>query len=96
MAPSCAACSRPQRTGVGRFVEVAMLEAVFPALSSSLGMYHGARQPEPAAHRQPPRRHGGGPYNVYPAKDGWVALFCVSEAHFTALAAAMERPDMRN
>lgn len=83
-----------QRTGVGRFVEVAMLEAVFPTLSSTLGMYHGM------GNRNPPRtgnRHGGmaeSPYNVYPASDGWLAMFCVSESHFTGLATAMERPDL--
>lgn len=90
----CAALVEAERTGVGRFVEVSMLEAVFPALSSSLGMYHGL------GNQNPPRtgnRHGGmaeSPYNVYPTKDGWVALFCVSEAHFTALAAAMEHPGL--
>jgi CoA:oxalate CoA-transferase len=83
-----------QRTGVGRFVEVAMLEAVYPTLSSALGLYHGL------GNRNPPRtgnRHNGmaeSPYNVYPAKDGWIALFCVTEAHFKGLAAAMARPEL--
>lgn len=83
-----------QRTGRGRFVEVSMLESVFPTLSSPLGLYHGMGD------TNPPRtgnRHNGlaeAPYNVYPARDGWVALFCVSEAHFAALATAMERPDL--
>jgi crotonobetainyl-CoA:carnitine CoA-transferase CaiB-like acyl-CoA transferase len=83
-----------QRTGIGRFVEVAMLEAVYPTLSSPLGLYHGM------GNRNPPRtgnRHAGlaeSPYNVYPAKDGWVALFCVSEAHFKGLAAAMDHPEL--
>jgi len=83
-----------QRTGVGRFVEVAMLEAVYPTLSSALGLFHSL------GNRNPPRtgnRHNGlaeSPYNVYAAKDGWIALFCVSEAHFAGLAAAMGRPDL--
>jgi CoA:oxalate CoA-transferase len=83
-----------QRTGKGRFVEVSMLEAVFPALSSQLGLYYSL------GNQNPPRtgnRHGGlaeSPYNVYPASDGWVALFCVSEAHFAGLAAAIGRPDL--
>jgi crotonobetainyl-CoA:carnitine CoA-transferase CaiB-like acyl-CoA transferase len=83
-----------QRTGVGRFVEVAMLEAVYPTLSSALGLYHGM------GNRNPPRtgnRHNGlaeSPYNVYPAKDGWIALFCVNEAHFKSLATAMARPEL--
>ena len=83
-----------QRTGKGRFVEVAMMEAVFPALSSQLGLFHSL------GGKNPPRtgnRHGGlaeSPYNVYPAADGWVALFCVSEAHFQGLATAMGTPDL--
>jgi CoA:oxalate CoA-transferase len=83
-----------QRTGKGQFVEVAMLEAVYPTLSSPLGLYHGL------GNQNPPRtgnRHNGlaeSPYNVYPAKDGWIALFCVTEAHFTGLADAMSRPEL--
>jgi crotonobetainyl-CoA:carnitine CoA-transferase CaiB-like acyl-CoA transferase len=83
-----------QRTGVGRFVEVSMLEAVYPALSSTLGMYYNL------GNKNPPRtgnRHSGmseAPYNVYPAIDGWVAMFCVSEAHFEGLAGAIGRPDL--
>lgn len=83
-----------QRTGVGRFVEVSMLEAVYPSLSSTLGLYHGL------GNQNPPRtgnRHGGmaeSPYNVYPAADGWLALICVSDAHFAALASAMDRSDL--
>jgi crotonobetainyl-CoA:carnitine CoA-transferase CaiB-like acyl-CoA transferase len=50
--------------------------------------------------QNPPRtgnRHGGmaeSPYNVYPAADGWLALICVSDAHFVALAEAMGRSDL--
>jgi len=89
-----AALCDARRTGKGRFVEVAMMEAVFPSLSSQLGLYHSL------GNRNPPRtgnRHGGlaeSPYNVYPAADGWIAMFCVSEAHFAALAEAMDRPDL--
>ncbi|WP_298396435.1 CaiB/BaiF CoA-transferase family protein [Sphingobium sp.] len=83
------------RTGKGRFVEVSMLEAVYPTLSSPLGLYHSL------GNRNPPRtgnRHGGlaeAPYNVYPTSDGHVALFCVSEAHWTGLTEAMEKPELR-
>ena len=82
------------RTGVGRFVEVSMLEAVYPALSSPLSLYQGLGK------KNPPRtgnRHNGlaeSPYNVYPTSDGWIALFCVTEPHFAGLAQAMERPDL--
>jgi CoA:oxalate CoA-transferase len=93
-AAAVAALFDAQRTGVGRFVEVSMLESVYPALSSPLSLHFGL------GGQNPPRtgnRHGGmaeAPYNVYPASDGWIALFCVNEMHFTALARAMERPDL--
>lgn len=83
-----------QRTGKGRFVEVAMLEAVYPTLASPLGLYHTL------GNKNPPRtgnRHGGlaeAPYNVYPSKNGYAALFCVSEAHWAGLVKAMGQPEL--
>jgi len=82
-------------TGQGRFVEVAMLEAVYASLSSSLGLYHGSGG---TALSRTGNRHGGlaeSPYNVYPTKDGYIALICVSETHWQALATAMGREDLK-
>ncbi|MDF0545102.1 CoA transferase [Sphingobium sp. H39-3-25] len=82
------------RTGRGRFVDVAMMDAVYPTLSSPLGLYHAL------GNRNPPRtgnRHGGlaeAPYNVYSTSDGYVALFCVSESHWVGLTKAMGRDDL--
>ncbi|MFH6787270.1 MULTISPECIES: CaiB/BaiF CoA transferase family protein [Methylobacterium] len=83
-----------ERTGTGRRVEVAMLDAVYPSLSSSLGLHFGT------GGEVPPRtgnRHGGlaeAPYNVYPTRDGFIAIICVGEGHWRALLTAMERPDL--
>ncbi len=85
-----------ERTGRGRLVEVAMMETIYPTLASNLGMI----QTQSGA--PPPRtgnRHGGlaiSPYNVYPCKDGHVAIICLVEAHWTNLLAAMGRGDLRN
>jgi len=84
-----------ERSGEARRVEVAMQDAVYASLSSSLGMHWGG-------HGQgvPPRtgnRHGGlaeSPYNVYPAADGWIAVLCVGEAQWRSLVLAMDRPDL--
>lgn len=82
-----------ERTGRGRLVEVAMVEALYPSLASNLGMAQ--------ADKPPPRtgnRHGGlaiSPYNVYPCKDGHVAIICVVEAHWANLLAAMGREDLQ-
>jgi len=84
-----------ERTGQGRFVEVAMLDAVYPALSSSLGLWFGS---DGAMPQRTGNRHSGlaeAPYNVYPTRDGWLALICVTDLHWENLTAAMERPDLR-
>ena len=86
-----------QRTGTARRVEVAMQDAVYASLSSSLGMHWGnAGKPD----APPPRtgnRHGGmaeAPYNVYPTSDGWIAIICVGEVQWRSFVAAMGRPEL--
>lgn len=86
-----------EKTGVAHRVEVAMQDAVYASLSSSLGM-HWAMQGKPDA--PPPRtgnRHGGlaeSPYNVYPTSDGWIAIICVGEVHWRSMTKAMGRPEL--
>jgi CoA:oxalate CoA-transferase len=85
-----------ERAGRGGFVEVSMLEAVYFSLSSSLGLSFGSKGEGPA---RTGNRHGGlaeSPYNVYPTSDGWLALICVTEAHWQALTDAMGRTDLRD
>ncbi|WP_267211118.1 CaiB/BaiF CoA transferase family protein [Chelatococcus asaccharovorans] len=85
-----------ERTGKARCVEVAMQDAVYPSLSSSLGLHWGSG----GQGEMPPRtgnRHAGlaeAPYNVYPTSDGWIAIICVGEQHWRSLAKAMQRPDL--
>jgi len=83
-----------ERTGVGRLVEVSMQEAVYASLASNLGLYYGS------GGAAPPRtgnRHGGlaeAPYNVYPTRDGYIAIICVGEMHWTSLLKVMGREDL--
>lgn len=83
-----------EKTGVGRLVEVSMQEAVYASLSSNLGLYFGS------GGNVPPRtgnRHGGlaeAPYNVYPTRDGYIAIICVGETHWKSLVQAMQRPEL--
>ena len=80
-------------TGVGRMVEVAMQEAAYPTLTSQLEAYwrNGKVQP-----RTGNASHGRVPINVYPAKDGYVAMNLAVEAHWHNLLAAMGREDLRD
>ena len=82
------------RTGRGRLVEVAMQETVFPTLASSLGMaYETGEVPERTGNR-----HSGlavAPYNVYPTKDGFVAIIALRETHWDAVLNLIGREDLR-
>ena len=84
-----------ERTGRGRLVEVAMQEAVLPALGSSLG---AMLQQGGAAPPRTGNRHGGlsiAPYNVYPAKDGHVAIITVQERHWQNILTCIGREDLK-
>lgn len=83
-----------ERSGAARRVEVAMQDAVYASLSSSLGL-HWASDAEAEAVPRTGNRHGGlaeAPYNVYPASDGYIAIICVGEAHWRNLAALLGDP----
>ncbi len=80
-------------TGQGRLVEVAMQEALYPALASNVAGMHnqGWKQPERRGNRHP--TGGSAPYNVYECTDGHVAVICVREAHWTSLLDVIGRAD---
>ena len=83
-----------EKTGIGRQVEVAMMDAVYPSLSSSLGLHFGTGGDVPS---RTGNRHGGlaeAPYNVYPATDGYIAIICVGDVHWRSLLTAMDRQDL--
>jgi CoA:oxalate CoA-transferase len=89
-----AALLEREKTGQGGLVEVAMLDAVFPSLMSSLGLLFGSDGTIPL---RTGNRHNGlaeAPYNVYETSDGYLALICVSDSHWQALLKAMERDDL--
>ena len=85
-----------QITGVGRLVEVAMQETIFPSLASSLSFLYDTQG------GLPPRtgnKHGGlsiAPYNVYATADGHIAINVVKEVHWTGLLDAMGRSDLKS
>ena len=85
-----------ERTGKGHRVEVAMQDAVYASLSSSLGMHWGGGHSADTPSRTG-NRHGGlaeSPYNVYQASDGWVAIICVGEVHWKSLLRAMGKLEL--
>jgi CoA:oxalate CoA-transferase len=84
------------RTGVGRLVEVAMIEAVYPCLATVLDQYHRAGRTIPARTGNAFANHNRAPYNVYEAADGYVAIILVTEGQWQNLLRAMGREDMKD
>ena len=83
-----------ERTGRGQQVEVSLQEAIYPALSSNLGLLFGGKGTQRTGNR-----HGGlasSPYNVYPSRDGYLAIICISEQQWRSLAKVMGQPDLAN
>jgi len=83
-----------ERTGQGQLVEVAMLDAAVLALASALGAYMDGdgNVPERTANRHPALAMA--PYNVYPTRDGYVAIFTASERHWHSVARVLGREDL--
>jgi CoA:oxalate CoA-transferase len=81
-------------TGRGRLVEVAMQEALYPALASNLASLQrgGWKPPVRRGNRHP--TYGSAPYNVYPCMDGHIAIICVRDVHWTNLLDVMGRQDL--
>jgi formyl-CoA transferase len=83
-----------ERTGRGTFIDVAMLETVYPMLASNLGSLYSNQGNAP---ERMGNRHGGlslCPYNVYPTSDGYIAIISNSDRHWDALLQAMGREDL--
>src|SRR5207302_10744795 len=82
-----------ERTGIGRLVEVAMQEAAYATITSQLHAYHDTgKRPERTGNAS----HGRVPINVYPAKDGYVAINLAVEEHWHSLLHAMGREELRD
>jgi CoA:oxalate CoA-transferase len=81
-----------ERTGMGRVVDVAMIDAVFPTLASNLSSWH-----RDGVAPRTGNGHGGGalvPYNVYPTADGHVALIVLTDRQWRSLCVAMGEPGL--
>ena len=91
-----AALIERERTGRGQQVDVALQDAVIPALASNIAGW--LTDPEHAPERTG-NRHGGmreSPYNVYRTADGWVAILAISEPHWRSVAELVGREDLRD
>jgi crotonobetainyl-CoA:carnitine CoA-transferase CaiB-like acyl-CoA transferase len=77
-------------TGRGQKVEVAMLDITVPSMTGLI-----ANQLEGKPYTRMGNRHRSAcPSNIYPAADGEVMIFCLSEAHWDTVAKLMRREDL--
>lgn len=81
------------RTGEGEYVEVGMFDCMYPTLTSPVSSWVSRKDTPPRTGNQ----HSGlsiAPYNVYEVTDGYVAIICISERHWEALATRIDREDL--
>jgi crotonobetainyl-CoA:carnitine CoA-transferase CaiB-like acyl-CoA transferase len=82
-----------ERTGLGRVVDVAMIDTIYPTFTSNLAsFYRTGRAPRAG------NGHGGVPavpYNVYPTADGGhIAIITVTEQHWRSMCDAFGQPEL--
>ncbi len=78
------------RTGRGQHLEVAMLDVAIAGLTSAV-----APALQGMKFKRMGNRHWGAcPTNLYPARDGEILIFCLTEAHWRTLAKLMGREDL--
>jgi crotonobetainyl-CoA:carnitine CoA-transferase CaiB-like acyl-CoA transferase len=88
-----AALYQREHSGFGQQVEVALQDAVIPALSSNIAGFINSKGSMP---ERTGNRNGGlavAPYNAYQTTDGWIAIECSSDAHWHRLCALMNDPE---
>jgi CoA:oxalate CoA-transferase len=78
------------RTGRGQRVEVSMYDMCVPAMTGLV-----ANELEGKSYGRLGNRHRNAcPSNIYPAADGEMLIFCLTEAHWRTLARLMRRDDL--
>jgi formyl-CoA transferase len=88
-----AALRSRDRTGQGMLVEVALLDAVVPTLTTHIGAYYGMGIKQTRTGNRSP----GGvivPYNVYPASDGYVLILAADNRRWRRLCEVVGRPEL--
>jgi crotonobetainyl-CoA:carnitine CoA-transferase CaiB-like acyl-CoA transferase len=89
----CAALYRAARTGVGDFIDVALVDCVVATLRNEIGLHILSRGKEEMLRRG--SFHSNlSPYGVYKGRDGYLVLSCYRPVGFQRLAELMGKPDL--
>ncbi len=82
-----------ERTGQGTLVEVAMQETMYFTFSTLFTAFHRTGE-VPGRNGNQPAGRASAPYNVYPTKDGHIAIICVTEQHWERLVEMIGRVEL--
>ena len=85
-----AALLERERTGLGRKVEVAMLDVCMPAINGAIGVVLDGYKVRRVGNRHPTAC----PCNTYPCSDGEIWIYCLTEANWHQLARLMNREEL--
>jgi crotonobetainyl-CoA:carnitine CoA-transferase CaiB-like acyl-CoA transferase len=88
-----AAVAERERTGRGRLIDVSLFDGLLGMLGylAQLAFFTGT-DPKPVGTRHP----NIAPYGSYPTRDGQIIIACLTDGFWSALCAAIERPELRN
>ena len=80
-----------ERSGKGQFLDVSMYDAMLALQKSAVAQYGFTGKPNPAGLQRAMTLY---PFDLFPTKDGRVAIAAVQPHHWDLLCAAMERADL--
>ena len=80
-----------QRSGEGQFLDVGMYDAMMAFQKSAVAQYGFTGKPNPAGLQRAMTLY---PFDLFPTKDGRIAIAVGQPRHWDLLCAAMERPDL--
>ncbi|NPV27539.1 MAG: CoA transferase [Firmicutes bacterium] len=87
----CAALHYRQLTGVGQYIDMALVDGIFTVLENAIPAYLNCGvEPKRLGNRHP----NGGPYDTYTAKDGYVAIVASNERLWGSLCRLMGKPEL--
>ena len=80
-----------QSTGKGQFLDVGMYDAMMAFQKSAVAQFAFTGKPNPAGLQRAMTLY---PFDLFPTKDGRIAIAVGQPRHWDLLCAAMERPDL--
>ena len=80
-----------QKTGKGQFLDVAMYDAMLAFQKSAVAQYGFTGKPNPAGLQRAMTLY---PFDLFPTRDGRIAIAVAQPRHWDLLCAAMDRADL--